>query len=128
MIIVIIHWRIHPNNVSRADFFEYWKKNLEIEDKTNLVGEFLSKPLSASEANFACLTMNSEASDDYESFFNIGIWKDLASFEKEIIKPFVGDKSTIEAFEYQYRERMILEPQSRRIGNFNLPEDDKFAS
>jgi hypothetical protein len=92
-----------------------------------LTGEFLGRPLTTSDVGFTCLTMNTESSEAYESFFNVGIWRDLASLKEEIIEPYADDNRKTEPFEYQYRERMVLEPHSIRVVDFELPENDNFT-
>ena len=62
-----------------------------------------------------------------QSFFNVGIWDDVASFKRQIIDPFVGSTPTAKSFEYQFRERMILSPVSWRAGKYPLPDTDHFA-
>jgi hypothetical protein len=89
------------------------------------VGEFLSEPLSKEQVQFKCKTFNSPSPAEYQSFFNVGIWKDVESFERTV-NPSVTDPPK-EPFEFKARERMILSPISWRIGSHKLPVLDSFA-
>ena len=128
MIIVIVHWKIHPHDEARAAFLKFWKDSLEIPERANLVGEYLSEPLSAEKAGFACSVMNAPSSPKYQSFFNVGIWNTKEDFESKVITPFVGSNPRTQLFEYEFRERMILNPLSVRAGNYPVPKNDDFAS
>ena len=87
MIVVIIHWKIKLGEAHRLAFFKHWKETLTINDRSGLVGEFLSEPLSAERAGFACGLLGLPASSAYQSFFNIGVWADVESFHREVIDP-----------------------------------------
>lgn len=67
------------------------------------------------------------ASSAYQSFFNIGVWADIESFHRQVIDPYVGQTPKPAAFEFAYRERMVLSPLSRRRGAASLPEGEEFA-
>ena len=127
MVIVIVHWKIHPHDEARAAFLKFWKESLEISERENLVGEFLSEPLAREKAGFACSVMNTPASPKYDSFFNVGIWRSKDDFEAKVVTPFVTDKPKTMSFEYEYRERMILNPLSVRAGEYPVPTADEFA-
>lgn len=121
LIIVVIHWMIKPDKASLAAFQEYWSKS-EPSDRSHLVGEFLSEPLTAEVVGFPCLTF--DAAEEYVSFFNVGLWESLRAFREVIIDPMVGTNPITQDFEYKHRERMILGPQQLRIGRGRLPERD----
>ncbi len=127
MIIVIIHWKIHPNDEARRQFFKHWEETLKLDERANVVGEYLSEPLSPEQVQFPCVALNVPLSPKYQSFFNVGIWKDVESFKKQIIDPYVGATPKTAPFEYEYRERMILSPVSWRAGAYELPISDHFA-
>ena len=110
MVIVIIHWKIHRNAEARRLFLKNWRECLEIDNREELVGEFLSAPLSEVEAKFPCTVLNTQSSSLYESYFNVGIWKSIESFREAVIDESVGIEPKTEPFEYEYRERMILSP------------------
>jgi len=121
------HPLIHPNADARAAFFKFWKESLEIPERENLVGEYLSEPLTADQAGFPCSLFNAPASAKYVSFFNVGMWKSKEDFEAKVIKPFVGNTPKTQPFEFEFRERMILQPFSIRAGKYPVPMNDAFA-
>jgi hypothetical protein len=127
MVIVIIHWKIHPNEESRQAFFKNWEEKLTIEERSHLVGEYLSEPMPSEQVGFPCVTFNTPSSPEYQSFFNVGIWEDVESFKRQIIDPYVGNTPRPAPFEYELRERMILGPLSWRAGKFTLPTEDHFV-
>jgi len=130
MVIVIIHWKIHPHDSARDDFFKYWRESLEIPERANLIGEFLSKPLTKDEAGFVCDLMNvpEAAAMKYQSYFNVGLWCSKEDFYAQVVEPFVERKIETKPFEYEYRQRMVLDPASWRAGKYDLPaEDHHFA-
>ncbi len=127
MVIVIIHWKIHPYDEAIRQFLDHWRDTLTVEERSHLVGEYLSQPLSMEEAQFPCAVLNTPVSPNYQSYFNVGIWADIESFRKEIILPYVTKKPKTEPFEYAFRERMVLSAQSWRVGNHELPWPDHFA-
>lgn len=126
MIIVIIHWKIHPGEEARRQFLQHWQENLTIEERSHIVGEYLSEPLSADQVQFPCTVLNVPPDAPYQSFFNVGIWKDVSSFKKQIIDPYVGSFPKTASFEYEFRERMVLAPLSWRAGEYALPDADHF--
>ena len=127
MVIVIIHWKIHPHEEALRMFLDHWRDTLTIEERSHLVGEYLSRPLTAEEAQFPCVSMSAPPSANYKSYFNVGIWKDLESFRQQIILPYVTSKPKTASFEYEYRERMVLSPVSWRAGRHGPPDADHFA-
>ena len=127
MIVVLVHWKIHRHEVARQEFFKYWKEKLAISDRTNLVGEYLSEPLTLEQAGFPCSVMNVPLSAKYDSFFNVGLWNSKEDFDRLIVKPYVTSKPKSESFEYEYRERMILSPASWRAGQLPPPTTDSFS-
>ena len=127
MIIVIIHWKIHLGEESRRQFLQHWKDVLTLDERSHLVGEYLSQPLSQEQVGFPCTVLNIPLSAQFQSFFNIGIWESAESFKKQIVDPYVGPVPKTAPFEYQYRERMVLVPQSWRVGEYTLPNADHFA-
>jgi hypothetical protein len=127
MVIVIIHWKILLGDEPRRQFLQYWKETLTVEERSHLVGEYLSAPLSAEEVQFPCAVFNIPSAPPYQSFFNVGIWEDVDSFKRQIIDPYVGMTPNPQPFEYQFRERMVLSPLSWRAGQYSLPAADHFV-
>lgn len=121
MIIVIIHWKIKRGGSYRDDFFRYWKR-LEIEDRSEIAGEFLSEPVDESQLTYPCTTL--AADDRFDSYFNVGVWSSEDAFRRNVIEPFVGKSPVKKNFEFEYRSRMILSPDWWRVGLSDLPEAD----
>lgn len=81
MIAVLIHWRIKPTPQAEQAFFDFWMKVAMIDDKTGLVGEFLSQPLPAGQFPFLVDDLSHGPMDiDWRRFVNIGLWRDWQSF------------------------------------------------
>jgi hypothetical protein len=120
MVIVLIHWRIKPTDEAVAAFFQKWKTGLTIDDKTNLVGEFLSEPLPATGFKFQVDDLARRAGEpEHRAFVNVGLWKDWESFEQQVGRYFNDDRP-LEPFEATRRTRTILETREWRIGSWKL--------
>ncbi len=128
MIIVVIYWKIKLGNEHRRAFLDHWEKTLTIPERSHLVGEFLSQPVSAENAGFPSGLLGLPSSSAYQSFFNVGIWSDMESFKQQVIDPHVGQTPKSEHFEYEFRERLVLAPVSCRIGQGTLPSSDHLTS
>lgn len=124
MDILIIHWMIQPDETSREDFLNYWRRDLPIaeSDRGNLVGEFLSEPHSRDDVNFPCKTF--EESDEYTSFFNVAMWRSHSDFKEIVWDRFGGDKRDKFDFEVHKPERMVLSTKHWRAGEAELPDSD----
>ena len=128
MVIVLIHWKIHLGAEQRRLFLRHWKETLTIEERSHLIGEYLSEPMPESKTGFPCTTFNVPTSSKYQSFFNVGVWDSVEAFKKLVVDPYVGTMFRTQPFEYEFRERMILTPLSWRAGNGKLlPENDHFS-
>jgi hypothetical protein len=123
VIIVVIHWKIRPDEASIRQFREKWR-DMRPPHLSNFVGEYLSDPLSEDEVGFPCTTFNASASVKYRSFFNIGIWKDIDAFKTDVIASFVVGAADLQPFEFDHRERMVLAPFNWRAGEDVLPRTD----
>src|SRR3989442_338732 len=118
MVIVLIHWRIKPTDEAVAAFFAKWKNGLLIKEKANLIGEFLSQPIPASEFNFAVDDLSPKANEvPHRAFVNVGFWKDWESFFKEVGRHFSDDLAPL-GFEAARRTRTILETKEWRVGDW----------
>lgn len=122
MDIVIIHWRIRPGISNSHMFVADWSRKFKLDKRSNLVAEFLSKPLTHQEVHFDCKTF--DQSPSYTSFFNVGMWKDAASFKTDVYDRITKDRS-LESYEYDYPERMVLRPLNWRRGDLALPDTDQ---
>jgi hypothetical protein len=126
--IVVIFWKILPGDENERAFFEHWERTLELEDRSGLVGEFLSQPLTKAEVGFDCSALGLDASDDYVPFFNVGIWDSVEAFREHVIERLVNPGPGKEDFEYAPRARMILSPKRWRVGDAQLPNGDQLSS
>ena len=121
MILVLIHWRIKPDDASEAAFFSFWTEVAKIEDKMNLIGEFLSVPVSADTFPFKVDDFSvGHSQEDCRHFINVGAWKDWQSFNDQVGK-YMDDARPIEDFEAERRTRTVLEPKHWRVGRAILP-------
>lgn len=127
MIVVLVHWKIHLGSEQRRLFLQFWRDTLTIEERSHLVGEYLSEPLAENDVKFPCATFNVPVSPKFQSFFNVGIWDSVDSFKRLVVEPYVGKVFRTQSFEYEFRERMILSPLSWRVGGGTLPTQDQFS-
>ena len=123
MILVLIHWRIKPTEKAVADFRNWWENVAKIPDTKNLIGEFLSEPLPASNFKFAVNDLSAKDGEPpHTVFINVGMWKDWESFDAQVGHNFRDDKPPME-FEAIRRTRTILEPKAWRRGQWQLPDE-----
>lgn len=125
MIVVIILWKVLPGDENRRAFFEHWAQALELGDRSGLVGEYLSRPLSQNEVEFDCSLLGVSAGDEYVPYFNVGIWDSLDAFRQQIIERIVEQGPEKHDFEYEPRKRMILAPQLWRVAGAQPPTEDQ---
>ncbi len=129
MIIVFIDWYIKPGKVD--EFLKFWKQTVQVNDRSGLVGEFLSKPADITYKTWITWNMNADIAADsathetpeYERFINVGIWMEEKSFECAVAKYFNENKPP-ESFEFKRRRRCLLTPKTWRIGDGKLPACD----
>src|SRR4051812_599437 len=123
MVIVMIHWRIKSTEAAEQEFFKWWREKATIPDKSNLVGEFLSAPIPASQFKYRVddLTFGHGVLD-CRHFMNIGFWEDEKSFHEQVGDKF-RDDLPIMPFEADRRTRTILSPKEWRRGQWELPVD-----
>lgn len=117
MVIVLIRWFIKPNRV--ADFFEYWQTKAIIEDKSGLIGEFLSEPIPAHAFTYKVDDLT-DPNGEHLEFNNVGLWESVDAFEEAVAHMFNDDAPLLD-FEVAKRKRTILAPRHYRIGEAELP-------
>ena len=83
--------------------------------------------MTETEASFPCGLLGLPSSSAYQSFFNVGVWSNRDAFKREVINPHVGKSPKPFDFEFAFRERLVIEPVSWRIGKAKLPAEDSFA-
>lgn len=122
MIIVLIHWKIKPDQEMVDKFLHFWRQEALVEDRRGLVGEFLTEAHSTEEYSWITWQLT-EREGQYRSFINVGYWNSANEFHAQIGKYFevrTGPKE----FEAETRTRVALKPKSWRMGNSNLPTHD----
>ncbi len=121
MCIVLIEWQIKPTQRAVVEFMEYWTTKATIEEKTGLVGEFLSAPVPADELSLSVRVDDLGASDEAPGawrFVNVGLWENFQTFYRQV-GHLMSDKE--QEFEAGPRRRVFLEPQQWRRGGWELP-------
>lgn len=116
--IVVVHWKIKPGR--EAEFLDYWATRSVVEDRTGLVGEYLS---SIEDRSLAPWINWSTLDPAYTHYFNVGLWRDVDSFQDQIGK-FIDNSRPPLAFEGAKRERVFLVPERWRAGRSALPAND----
>ena len=134
MIIVLVHWLIKTGIDHEEKFKKVWK-NMTIEPNTGLYREILTSVEVNDNPKFNTFSLANPA---YTTFINIGIWKDLKSFDDAVGKyilaperrePLAKPGTEMEAvylqdFEFKLRERVVLSKVFDRQGALELPEAD----
>ena len=120
MVIALIHWKIEPDRVE--EFLEFWQKKAVVQDRSGLVGEFLSEVGDAGE--FPWVTWDlADREGVYRSYVNVGLWRNADDFHHQIARYF-NDDTAPESFESERRVRAILRPLHWRVGYAELPIQD----
>jgi len=121
MHIVLIDWRIKA--VMTDDFLNYWKTKVTVNDRSKMIGEFLSEP--SPKVSFLWITwdLNEEIAADVVRYINVGLWADAAAFHDQI-KGYFDPSSGPKEFEYELRRRALLKPKCWRVGGWTLPIGD----
>ena len=122
MIIVLIHWRIKPTKKDIDEFLEFWRKTAIVEDRSGMVGEFLSTLESPQKLPYITWNLDDKP-ESYTSFINVGFWQDEEAFSEQIARYF-DDTKPIKSFEEVRRVRTVLRPKCWRIGDRALPHHD----
>ena len=119
---VMIRWKIKSGPKHEAKFLKFWRKKAFVQDRTGLVGEFLSTV--GNKTDFPYITWDIDDDvDDYKTFVNVGIWADAQKFHDQIGQYFNDGKPTKD-FEFERRVRTVLEPACWRMGDSALPTHD----
>jgi len=117
--VVVVHWKIKHGR--EEEFLDYWAQRSVVEDRSGLIGEFLSSV--EDRARFPWINMQAVGTG-YTSFFNVGIWRDAAAFEGQIGK-YIDLNLPPLPFEADRRERVFLQPERWRIGGSALSLADQ---
>ena len=134
MVIIMVHWLVKKGFSHEEKFIETWKK-MTIQPNTGLYREILTTVELDSDPKFNTFSLTDNA---YTTFINIGIWKDLPSFDEavgkyimapEVRAPLAKPDTEMNAvylqdFEFKLRERVILSKVLDRKGALEFPEAD----
>jgi hypothetical protein len=136
MVVILVHWLIKKGIENEQAFEDMWKK-MTIEPNTGLYREVLTQPVQSQDPKFNTFSITDAA---YTTYINIGIWKDIQSFDDAVgkyiqtperRKPLTGSYSNTEMlavyqhdFEFKIRERIILKKILDRKGALEFPDAD----
>ena len=112
--IVIVEWRIKKGQ--EAAFLDYWSQNEAIDDRSGLIGEYLSHV----EDQKDCQWITLEFGDGWTTYVNVGFWSDADAFRREV-GPKINDQRPALSFEHEKRRRTFLCPDRWRVGEAMLP-------
>jgi hypothetical protein len=121
MELVFVHWKIIKGDEQEKKFKQHWKTGLPVNDRTGLVGEFLSRP--TGHEKYDWVNWDLRGTDEYTVFINVGLWADAEAFHKQIGQYFNPAGGKLE-FEYELRRRALLTPDCWRMGDWRLPVHD----
>jgi len=122
MHIVLVDWKIIPGKETEEAFKKFWRSGLPVNDRSKMVGEFLSAVTSQS-SEYPWITWNLADSDKYTRFVNVGLWADAAAFHGQIGQYFNPENGKMD-FEFELRKRSLLSPECWRMGDWPLPKHD----
>jgi hypothetical protein len=134
MIVILVHWLV-KNGHSHEEKFEATWKNMTIQPNTGLYREILTSVELDSDPKFNTFSLTDKA---YKTYINVGVWKDLQSFDEAVGKYILPPKAVphprkegeeanaiyLEDFEFKMRERVILKKLFDRKGALEFPEAD----
>lgn len=125
MIVILVHWLIKKEHV--REFLEAWKEKMKPKDDAGLYYEILNEiSKDADDPRFHSLDLENP---NYETFVNIGIWRELEDFEraiggflpptKEIFDKDLNEtkiQNLMSKYEYKLRDRIVLTKKELRKG------------
>ena len=136
MVVILVHWLV-KRGIENTEAFENMWKQMTIRPNTGLYRELLTRPVQAEDPKFNTFSITDEG---YVTYINIGIWKDIPSFDAAVGKyiqpaewrkplsgPYKGKKMLAvyqHDFEFKIRERIILKKILDRKGAAEFPEPD----
>ena len=107
--IVLVEWRIKKGQEN--EFLEYWSTRATIEDRTGLVGEFLSRVEDQKQFPWMVWDLN----PGWTTYVNVGFWRNGADFQQQIGR-FIDNSRPPLAFEAERRRRVLVAPERWRVG------------
>jgi hypothetical protein len=121
MHIVFVDWLIMA--CAKTAFLDYWKAELPIEDRSKMIGEFLSEPSDCKAFPWIKWDLHGEVEHGVIRFVNVGLWADAEAFHEQVGRYFDPDKGKLN-FEHKLRRRALLKPKCWRMGDWKLPIHD----
>jgi hypothetical protein len=82
MVVIMVHWLIKKGIENEEAFENMWRK-MTIEPNTGLYREVLTQPVEAENPKFNTFSITDKA---HTTYINIGIWKDIESFDVAVGK------------------------------------------
>ena len=110
MFIVLIHWKIKPEQERVDEFLEFWRKTATVDNRRGLIGEFLTEACSTAEYGWITWQLTG-CEGKYRSFVNIGYWNSAEEFHEQIGKYFETSTGPKE-FEAEPRIRTVMNPNA----------------
>lgn len=114
MRIVLVEWRIKKDR--EDEFLEYWSTRATVQDRSGLIGEFLSRVESRDEYPWMAWDLD----ERWSTFVNVGLWREGADFQEQIGR-FLDTARPAMAFEAERRRRVLVAPERWRTGGTALP-------
>jgi hypothetical protein len=118
MQIVFVDWLIIKGQ--EKEFKAHWKAALPIEDRSMMVGEFLSEPTGNERFEWVTWDLRDEGAT---RFINIGLWASAEAFHDQVGRYF-NPAGGLLPFEFKLRRRALLTPTCWRMGDWALPIHD----
>ena len=123
MHVVLVHWRVKPDEENVAAFLEHWRGVNTIANREGLVAEFLSEPLSAKVFADTTWHLDQDSLGDFKSFVNVAVWRDAEDFHEQVARHYNDDRPML-PFEKYRRRRVVADSSNWRVGSFKLPAED----
>ena len=116
--IILVDWLIIRG--AEPDFKKYWKEAVPVEDRSLMVGEFLSEPTGHEKFPWVTEDLRNR---DASRFINVGLWASAEAFHQQIARYFNPAAGKL-SFEFELRRRALLTPACWRVGDWRLPIRD----
>jgi heme-degrading monooxygenase HmoA len=104
-----VEWRIKKGR--EQEFLDYWSTRATVEDRSGLIGEFLSKV--EDQKQYPWMVWDLDPA--YTTYVNVGFWRDGDAFQQQIGR-FIDNSKPPQDFEAQKRRRVLVAPERWRIG------------